>query len=233
MYYLGKYGSDSSRREYDRIIAEFVANGRRAFYDPDMLSLSDWDTNASQYVYGRATQYYKAMEIGLEVHNQEIIDSVIFTGHSLGGGLASAATFFAIPDVPGGYNRQTTYTFNAAFCWSGTGDSFINLDSTRQIHMLRFSKNYFNAQTNIFPYIVDGEALNYIQEGFLETPANGRKKNVAGNWTGGHILPRDANLTLESSVLNPIGTLWVFSNRGNLHKTSAIFWGFERAVGIR
>jgi hypothetical protein len=26
MYYLGKYGSEASRREYDRIIAEFVAN---------------------------------------------------------------------------------------------------------------------------------------------------------------------------------------------------------------
>jgi hypothetical protein len=35
MYYLGKYGSEASRREYDRIIAAFVANGRRAFYDPD------------------------------------------------------------------------------------------------------------------------------------------------------------------------------------------------------
>jgi hypothetical protein len=31
MYYLGKYGSDASRREYDRIIAEFLANGRQAF----------------------------------------------------------------------------------------------------------------------------------------------------------------------------------------------------------
>jgi hypothetical protein len=29
MYYLGKYGSDASRREYDRIIAEFLAHGRQ------------------------------------------------------------------------------------------------------------------------------------------------------------------------------------------------------------
>ena len=35
MYYLGKYGSEASKREYDRIIAEFVANGRQAFKDPD------------------------------------------------------------------------------------------------------------------------------------------------------------------------------------------------------
>jgi site-specific recombinase XerD len=37
MYYLGKYGSEASKREYDRIIAEFVANGRQAFVNPDEL----------------------------------------------------------------------------------------------------------------------------------------------------------------------------------------------------
>jgi hypothetical protein len=37
MYYLGKYGSEASRREYDRIIAEFVANGRQAFVNSDEL----------------------------------------------------------------------------------------------------------------------------------------------------------------------------------------------------
>ena len=30
VYYLGQYGTESSKREYDRIIAEFVANGRRS-----------------------------------------------------------------------------------------------------------------------------------------------------------------------------------------------------------
>jgi len=33
MYYLGKYDSEASKREYDRIIAEFVANGRQPFVD--------------------------------------------------------------------------------------------------------------------------------------------------------------------------------------------------------
>ena len=35
MYYLGKHGSDASRREYDRVIAEFIANGRQSFYDQE------------------------------------------------------------------------------------------------------------------------------------------------------------------------------------------------------
>jgi integrase len=34
MYYMGKYGSAASRREYDRIIGEFVANGRQTLYIP-------------------------------------------------------------------------------------------------------------------------------------------------------------------------------------------------------
>ena len=37
MIYLGKHGSESSCREYDRIIAEYTANGRRAFQSPDEL----------------------------------------------------------------------------------------------------------------------------------------------------------------------------------------------------
>jgi hypothetical protein len=37
MIYLGKHGSATSRREYDRIIAEFIANGRQAFADPDEI----------------------------------------------------------------------------------------------------------------------------------------------------------------------------------------------------
>jgi len=39
MYYRGKHGSQSSRREYDRIIAVFVANGRQAFYAPDEIPI--------------------------------------------------------------------------------------------------------------------------------------------------------------------------------------------------
>ena len=37
VYYLGKYGSEASRQEHDRIIGEFIANGRQAFHDPDEI----------------------------------------------------------------------------------------------------------------------------------------------------------------------------------------------------
>ena len=37
MYYLGKHGSTASRREYDRLIAEFIANARQPFHSPDEI----------------------------------------------------------------------------------------------------------------------------------------------------------------------------------------------------
>jgi len=50
MYCLGKYGSAASRREYDRIIGEFVANGRQAFYDPDEIPIESLIVSFLGYV---------------------------------------------------------------------------------------------------------------------------------------------------------------------------------------
>ena len=37
MYYLGKHGTEASRRKYDQMIGEYVANGRQAFQHPDEI----------------------------------------------------------------------------------------------------------------------------------------------------------------------------------------------------
>jgi len=50
MYYLGKYGSEASRREYDRVIGEFIANGRQAFYDPDDILIGSLIVSFLDYV---------------------------------------------------------------------------------------------------------------------------------------------------------------------------------------
>jgi len=50
-YYLGKYGSESSRREYDRIIAEFVANGRQPFQNPDEILIENLVLRFLDYVH--------------------------------------------------------------------------------------------------------------------------------------------------------------------------------------
>ena len=50
MYYLGKYGSDARRREYDRIIAEFVANSRRTHRNPDEIRIDALITQYLNYI---------------------------------------------------------------------------------------------------------------------------------------------------------------------------------------
>ena len=50
MYYLGKHGSQASRREYDRIIGEFIANGRQAFHDPDTVLIENLIVSFLDYV---------------------------------------------------------------------------------------------------------------------------------------------------------------------------------------
>jgi hypothetical protein len=50
MHYLGKYGSQASRREYDRIIAEFVANGRQAACDPNEILVEDLIAQFLEYI---------------------------------------------------------------------------------------------------------------------------------------------------------------------------------------
>ena len=58
MHYLGKYGSQASRREYDRIIAEFVANGRQAACDPDEMLVEDIIAQFLDYI-SREVDYIK------------------------------------------------------------------------------------------------------------------------------------------------------------------------------
>ena len=50
MYYLGKYGSDASRREYDRLIGEFIASGRQSFHDQDEILLESLIVQYLNYI---------------------------------------------------------------------------------------------------------------------------------------------------------------------------------------
>jgi hypothetical protein len=192
-----------------------------AFRGTDRYSPDDWETNLTQYIYGRSSQYDKAMEIGMWIYPRGVIDDVVFTGHSLGGGLASAATFFAIPH---GYNRRTTYTFNAAHFRLETGKDFMVRRSLIMDHEIRFDNNFSNAQINIVAYRVDGEVLHHIQREFLNAPANGL----------GRELPRNYRLTLEAiETLDPIALLWNPTNRVRLHLMHHVFVGLEIFRGIR
>lgn len=77
-----------------------------AFAGTNGGELTDWINNASQAVASGSPQYTTAMDVGLGLRLAEGVDELHATGHSLGGGLASAAVVWA-----GGIQG---YTFNAA-----------------------------------------------------------------------------------------------------------------------
>jgi len=64
----------------------------------------DWRANIGQALFGKSVQYDQAVDLAIEVH-QATGGNVTFAGHSLGGGLASAAAY-----ATGG----RAITFNAA-----------------------------------------------------------------------------------------------------------------------
>lgn len=80
-----------------------------AFKGTDFTSLEDWENNFSQGVSGNADYYTRAQDIAFRMQQSGADPS--FTGHSLGGGLASAAARRI------GANAST---FNAAGLNAGT-----------------------------------------------------------------------------------------------------------------
>jgi hypothetical protein len=74
MHYLGKYGTDSSRREYDRIMSEFIANGRQAYRHPDEILMENL---IARYL------DYTENELNLSESRMKIIAAVLRTLNEL------------------------------------------------------------------------------------------------------------------------------------------------------
>jgi hypothetical protein len=53
------HGSQASRREYDRLIGEYVANGRQAFTDPEDILIKDLTARYRTYR-DTSTQFSKS-----------------------------------------------------------------------------------------------------------------------------------------------------------------------------
>jgi hypothetical protein len=109
-------------------------------------SLDDWKANAQQAFGAEAAHYRQALEIGERVGRSELAGQVSFTGHSLGGGLASAAA------VASG---RPADTFNAA----GLHDNTI-----ARGEQIRASLG-IETRADVRAYSVDGEILTGLQEG--------------------------------------------------------------------
>jgi pimeloyl-ACP methyl ester carboxylesterase len=116
----------------------------------DLGSTSDWIANFKQGI-GLSTAYYDtAMQIAFAISQLDAFDdnNVTIVGHSLGGGLASAAA--VVIGFP-------AYTFNAAGMNSNTLNEQLYVGSTA---------NYNNAASFIKAYYVDKDVLSAFQDNF-------------------------------------------------------------------
>jgi hypothetical protein len=107
-------------------------------------SPEDWANNFTQGTGGQTDYYDRAMRIATQVNNATG-GEVEFTGHSLGGGLASAAS--AVTGV-------NTVTFNSAGLHANTAARFLSNSNAVP----------FDTNRTVQPYQVNGEILTTLQE---------------------------------------------------------------------
>jgi hypothetical protein len=112
----------------------------------DFTSVEDWKNNGQQVISGNSPQY--ATSVGIAKTEAESSPGVSFTGHSLGGGLASANALAV---------KGKAVTFNAAGLSNATKEN------------LQLTGN----KANISAYVIQGEAVSYYQR-MIGLKAEGR-----------------------------------------------------------
>jgi pimeloyl-ACP methyl ester carboxylesterase len=189
------------------------------------LEFNDWLNNIKQGLGWSAPQYTAAMEIGRAVGRAVGQTRLIVTGHSLGGGLASAAALVA------GVRADT---FNAAGLHEYTlyerdqNDDPLRNPLGGYIELYPgTAARYAVAGNFIAARYVDHEILNFVQ-GFIGRTAIGVQREMDG--------PRDLSLALSVSAFaasvanrNPWGAaaagLRFFGTMVELHSFPSIFYG--------
>jgi len=201
------------------------------FQGTNPTSPEDWVTNLGQFLEGFSSQYEIALRIG------DIVRNVSFfrwdmAGHSLGGGLAAAATL---------NSNGKGITFNAA----GINPAIFEIPGGRgRLHeYVRFGKaNYDNnRQAMIRAYVVERYATPGDPSGTVDCPdfltwAQGLVKRVTGyGWTAdGTVIVMEGVLNLtptESQVLDQFEQKFAeeWSRRGELEGVGRIQAAFRAA----
>lgn len=120
-----------------------------AFAGTDPTSVDDWINNAQQGVGLNSEQYDQAISLGQRVVNEFGAQNVVFTGHSLGGGEASAAALAT---------GSPAVTFNAA----GIGSETLS-----QVGLSQEAASDWASDGNIRRYNVENDILTNAQQGGL------------------------------------------------------------------
>lgn len=106
----------------------------------------DWLANVQQALGANAAHYREALGLAGSISESGFANRVSFTGHSLGGGLASAAAIAS---------GRPADTFNAAGLHGAT---VAKAESIR-------TENGVNTQARIVAHYVKGEILSRVQDG--------------------------------------------------------------------
>jgi len=118
------------------------------------FSLKDWKNNLQQVVSGDSPQYSESVEIAGQLSKD--YEGVSYTGHSLGGGLASANALSV---------NGKAVTFNAAGLSANTKES-LGLNGKK---------------ADITSYVVQGEIVSYLQ-GIIGIKAEGNIKTLPASY---------------------------------------------------
>jgi hypothetical protein len=119
-----------------------------AFQGTNLNEMNDWLNNILQGGGFEADQYKLAVENAILLTSQLGQESLEFTGHSLGGGLAAAAATIA---------GVKAITFNAAGVHANT--------------LKKYGKTVDEARLFVINYYIPGELLTYLQEKTLLMPS--------------------------------------------------------------
>jgi len=195
---LAKYGltpddlkipdSNFSAQVYEPDPAVFGDNMKPAVAFKGTQNMEDWGNNASQAFNADSPYYRQAVNIGSLVNRQGA--DVVFTGHSLGGGMASAAS--SASGLPG-------YTFNAA-----------GLNANTVTH-------YGGAahDSNISAYRVSGEILTALQEQSVGSTIVGALLGSIFGGLPGALAGALAKIGLSALLPDAVGTPFLLPGSGD------------------
>jgi hypothetical protein len=163
-----------------------------AFKGTTPTSWEDWKNNGQQAMSIDSPYYQRATEIGTAMGRSGAAGSVDVVGHSLGGGMASAASRAS---------GASGYTFNAAGLHSGTVARYGGTVHTPAVE-------------NITAYRVKGEFLTGIQEQGWKGTAAAAGAGLLGGPIGA-LLGAGGKVALSAYLPDALGTKFDLEGKGN------------------
>jgi Protein of unknown function (DUF2974) len=171
---------------------------------------SDWKENYNQVKRNDAPYYMRAMRIAQSAQAAVGSERIQFVGHSLGGGLASAAS---------AASGARATTFNSAALQIGTVDKFEESEESLPI----FSRDLKNLPVEAF--YVKGEMLSTLQDNSFDlSPSASGKRHVlmpADGFAMNGEVGRVVRSILPTALAVPMAAVDVYKSK-NLHKMTSV-----------